>query len=777
VSTYLEAAPTGAKTWRWQVNLADYDRHGMLTEHEVRALGQLSIDRLRGGGLAAQTLKLPPIARLTRPLADALDALHWRHEDAHQRRYARDAAGLVLIRCHDLRRAFWGWTVQEWTDLISDDGYAFRALWPGQIGPNARPFVIAYAYLLGEFTAFDRLGRFQRRTLAYRIFGRHAVNDAIGQLCTVLADWGYHRGPEQLTSVICQTLLLNRSPLLSDLTTPALARLRDDPAMKGHWAKDFHGIHRAIAALGHAAPPPRPRHGDGPALIEGTATPWADWVERWHATSTLTPGTRSGNRSVLAKLGRWLAATHPQVIEPDQWTRQTCASWVAALDRMAVGDFSQWTHGMAAQGRLGKPLSPETKSGYLGVTRTFFRDLQEWEWIPRRFDPAHALRTPRSIRALLGPDPRIIADGIWAKLLWAGLNVEPDDLPTDDGRTYPVELTRAVTLTWLFAGQRSDEIARLRIGCIRWQHDGMPIPGDSARVLARDAVCLLDIPTHKTGTAFTKPVDPLLGKAIDAWQAVRPAQPVMLDAKTGENVEFLFAFRAHRVAKQYINETVIPMLCRKAGVPAADVRGNITSHRARSTIASQLYNAKEPMTLFELQEWLGHRTPEATTAYAKITPNTLARAYHDAGYFARNVRTIEVLVDRDAVTSGATANGQPWQYYDLGHGWCTYSFFEQCQHRMACARCDFYTPKFSSKGQLLEAKGNLQKMLANIPLTDEERAAVDDGQAAVQALIDRLADTPTPAGPTPRQIGIPATATLLPVVGVTHRNRQPIEDH
>jgi hypothetical protein len=57
------------------------------------------------------------------------------------------------------------------------------------------------------------------------------------------------------------------------------------------------------------------------------------------------------------------------------------------------------------------------------------------------------------------------------------------------------------------------------------------------------------------------------------------------------------------------------------------------------------------MTLFELQEWLGHRTPEATAHYAKITPNTQARAYNDAGYFARNVRTIEVLVDRDAVAS------------------------------------------------------------------------------------------------------------------------------
>jgi hypothetical protein len=47
------------------------------------------------------------------------------------------------------------------------------------------------------------------------------------------------------------------------------------------------------------------------------------------------------------------------------------------------------------------------------------------------------------------------------------------------------------------------------------------------------------------------------------------------------------------------------------------------------------------------------------------------------------------------------------------------------------------------------AKDNLQRMLAAIPLTDDERAAVDDGQAALDKLLGRLADTPTPAGPTP----------------------------
>ncbi|MFF0128066.1 hypothetical protein ACFYTG_20465 [Streptomyces mirabilis] len=66
------------------------------------------------------------------------------------------------------------------------------------------------------------------------------------------------------------------------------------------------------------------------------------------------------------------------------------------------------------------------------------------------------------------------------------------------------------------------------------------------------------------------------------------------------------------------------------------------------------------MALFELQEWLGHRTPEATTHYAKLTPNTPARAYNDAGYFARNVRTI----GGDAAQRQFASRGQAF----TGHG-------------------------------------------------------------------------------------------------------------
>ena len=64
----------------------------------------------------------------------------------------------------------------------------------------------------------------------------------------------------------------------------------------------------------------------------------------------------------------------------------------------------------------------------------------------------------------------------------------------------------------------------------------------------------------------------------------------------------------------------------------------------RATIASQLNNSREPITLFELQAGLGHHSRETTQHYARITPTTLAKAYSDAGYFARNVRTVEVFI-------------------------------------------------------------------------------------------------------------------------------------
>ena len=359
-----------------------------------------------------------------------------------------------------------------------------------------RPYLAAHAFLLGGFTAFCRLGSFSRLTLARRVFGRARVDGEIGRIRSVLAGWGYRLGRDDdqlLPMAASQMFLLNRSPHLEALSTGLFEQVRRERLLPAAQGNTLHAMQRAVAELGFCGPPQPPAAIRRPARASGGAQEWATWADRWHGTSTLTPRVRGAVRATLLKAGRWLEAERPEAADPASWTRQTCAAWIAALDRMQVGDYAQRTAGL--KDRAGKPLEAATKATQLSAVRTFFRDCQEWEWIPRRFDPQRALATPRSIAALLGPDPRVIADEVWAKLMWAGLNLAEDDLPQSRaGNFYPLELVRAVTLAWLFSGQRSDEIARLRVGCIRWQHDGAAITGDSDQVLARDAVCLLDVP-------------------------------------------------------------------------------------------------------------------------------------------------------------------------------------------------------------------------------------------------------------------------------------------
>jgi len=243
------------------------------------------------------------------------------------------------------------------------------------------------------------------------------------------------------------------------------------------------------------------------------------------------------------------------------------------------------------------------------------------------------------------------------------MNLEAEDLPTTGSNVliYPLEMVRGIAVVWCFTALRSAEIIRLRVGCIRWQHEDVRVP-ETGEILPKDAVCFLDIPVNKTTTSYTKPVHPLVGKRIDEWERLRPReQPRHVDGKTSEAVQFLFSYRGNRVSKGYPNRCLIPHLCRKANIPEEDSRGAITSHRARATIASMLYNAREPLDIFQLRDYLGHKHLSSTQSYLKVDPTRLANQVAKAGYLEQNLATIEVLLDQDAVMSGAAARGECWK--------------------------------------------------------------------------------------------------------------------
>src|SRR5207244_11855650 len=120
--------------------------------------------------------------------------------------------------------------------------------------------------------------------------------------------------------------------------------------------------------------------------------------------------------------------------------------------------------------------------------------------------------------------------------------------------------------------------------------------------------------------------------------------------------------RCQRIGKDYLNNSLIPALCRKAGIPERDGRGDLTSHRARSTIASKLANARDPMSLFELMEWLGHKSPQSTVHYVKSSLANQMKQYEAAGYRDRNLRSIAVLLTRTTLHVGAETDVRDLSY-------------------------------------------------------------------------------------------------------------------
>lgn len=768
-----------SKRWQWPINLGKYDRNVSLSANEIAALASFVSKNPELGSRSGKSMPHQiriDLRRITLPIEDALNVIRTLNEESdnpsiYSQRVRGNILSMYLWVTHKLQRTFWGWSREEWLNNFFGQG----SIRPYPIR-RVQQTMLATSYLLTDRIDNPRACLvYQSQKIARKVFGRTLIDTQLERVNNALSNLGYGVSSDFLKytvpRVLCDALLLNRSGFIEDLTFEMLSELREQESHEYAKAACY-TLSNALASLGVIAQSLVPcrlkQKQKRPGTLEGISPEWVGWVDRWYETSTLSKRTGKNHYYVLLKVGRWLKANHPDVVSPEQWTRDLALDFVSAVLNLKYG---QWASPDSLYRippeKINKPFTPRAKRHYLMPVRVFFSDCQEWEWIPVLFNPWRYLKTPVSVQSLIGPNPRVIADDIWAKLLWAGLNLTSDDLPrmpNGGGWVYPVEMVRAIVIVWLFAGLRSDEIYRLPMGCIRWQRGDVVVPA-TGEVLPKDAVCWLDVPVNKTSLAFTKPVDRVVGEAVEIWERIRPEQPKALDDKTGEMVNFLFSYRARRIGKEYINRTIIPHLCHKAGVPTSDATGRITSHRARSTITSQLYNSEHPMSLDELRAWLGHKHMYSTDYYAAKTPTRVAKAFYEAGYFERNLRTIKVLIDRDAVISGAAASGEPWQYFDLGHGYCTYDFFTKCPHRMACAKCAFYLPKNSTKAQFLEAKSNLQNMLISFPLTDEEREAVEEGIECFSSLIETLADVPTPAGPTPRDLV--TDRRQLPVITLT----------
>jgi len=747
-------------SFTWPIDVASYDRSPQLTAAERQTLA-LVAGRSGGPGNNGGQPRLDSqiLHRLLTPLEDICQHIQENYTNGTNQNRRASTIRAFVLEMHRRQTAFWAWSEGEWIEFIAPSLEVFNTRlgwsWRRDSKPEAgtRTRVLLAAYLLGALPDVRVCGTHLPYTkLAHLAFGKPWLSPELDQIVTHLRSVGY--APQkafEITRPACIVLLLARSPLLEDITEEHMRWVHETTPREQY---ELATLSRVLVSFGilkvgisktvPGLPPTR-------ASADGTlAAEWEQWCNDWRKTSTLEPTTLSGYYTNLLKIGRWLKQAHPEITSPAQWTASIATECVAAITHMTVGQYigEQFRLSHPRVPNQGQPIKPRSISVFLGALRCFFQDLQESEKIPLVFNPLRYLALPRSVSHKIGPNPRVIDRPLWAKLVWAGQHLEVEDLPST---TYPLEMVRAVAAVWLFTALRSDEIARLQLGCIEWPMTDLTDP-ETGKKVSREQICYLYIPANKTSPAFKKPIAPYVGKMIAAWEQIRPAQKVVLDRKGAEKVAYLFSLREQRMGKRYINHVLIPLLAAKANVPPLDQRGRVTSHRARATIATFLGNCENPMSLWQLMRWLGHRTEATTRSYVDADITKVAVKIAEGSFLQQNLASIPVLIDNDAVTSGAASSGQPWKFFDLGHGYCTLPEWAACRHRMACAKCDFYQPKHSAKMQLLEANGNLTRMLELVALGEEERTLVEQGMALNQSLLSRLADEPTPAGPTPREI-------------------------
>jgi integrase len=686
------------------------------------------------------------LRRLIEPLHDTLSAMHLR---TNQKCYAIRA---LMLEMHRRGKPYWSWNDEEWVETIGPTMKSFIQQHDARV-VTARQHLFGVAYVLAGFAAFDRfpLHGIELTTLAQAVFGRELMVSSLEVILGVLTKWGYRPSIQgKIHTALAYTVLKNRSPRLEDITFELLVKLNQKAETK-YALNQLYPLSRALAHLKIIEKPLPLRRQSRPLPeridTEGVAQEWLAWCFAWHRQATQSRIFKTQSLYGLVRIGRWLAETHPQVTSPEQWDHALAAEFIAAVDQLKVGD---WRSSHADLSRfnslIGKPLMPRTKASFLSTARVFFTDLQQIPHrvgstrarvIPARFNPQRALRTPRSIARLIGPDPRVIDDKFWLKLLHAADTLEPSDLRQAQLGMYPFELVHAVVVVWCLSGLRTDEIRRLRTGCIRWRLED-EVDSAESPFLPEDALCFLSVPVNKTGTAFTKPVHRLVGRRVAEWERARPVQAPAQDPKTNEVVDFLFSFRGKRIGPAYLNLKLIPMLCRKANVPELDTRGNITAHRARATMASALYNAPDGLTIGELGEWLGHKDLRSTQHYAKIQPTRLAKSIARAN---KNSRLVQVIVDPAAV-----AKGEPAIFYYLGEGaYCANPAWASCSHRMACLKCPMYVAK--NAAQLIEARDGVLRLVQEVPLTDEEKSVAEGDVKALNRYIENRKHVPPPAAP------------------------------
>lgn len=284
---------------------------------------------------------------------------------------------------------------KTWRDILGPDLTHFSLKYGTYRKHPARAYLPLVVYMLNSIPdVWPLIEMINIPMQAQRAFGEEAINQAILRLRTTLQSWGYREtDPGKLASCVSYLLMRNRSPLLEDLTTELLETVAQTCTVKSIQIILFQ-VSRVLHNLGMIERPLPVMRGER-RVVSGTdgsiAEEWLTFCQRWRKQSTAQ--SPDATYYPLLKVGRWLKVHHPEVTSPEQWTYELAAEFVAAVNDMKVGEWSDVSQRKKlGAGKMGQPLRPRAKDSLMRSMRVLLSDCQEWGWISVQINPHREVR-------------------------------------------------------------------------------------------------------------------------------------------------------------------------------------------------------------------------------------------------------------------------------------------------------------------------------------------------------------------------------------------------
>jgi hypothetical protein len=523
--------------WSMPLSSKQYDQRVTLSEQERQALASVPTLRylFRGNPPSAHIL-----ARLTLPLQDAYKLKQVKRTEGKFALYLR----AMYQHMRETGKSFWGWSQEEWAAALLSGECALS----GGVAITMR--VVAYLFC-GFLIAGER---FSPSQLAGIVFGKDLVmaqSERVARIVFGKDGLGYVRSvlrEQELEAAVALAMLVNRSPYLDTLTGETLQAAKQLVVHNKKQRGEALGrVARALIHLDIVSTNALPNRFDTPVSSvwweyrDPDVDPrWIAWLQAYVTqTHSTAESYRKKSFYYLITAGRWLKQYHPTIATPDQWNEALAHDyvvWVCTAKRGECVTRDMYAITYSSRAQL-QPLQAGSIDGRLGALRRFFKALQKRSYqlhnqpsrrLALSWDPDEALATPENIKKQLVPNPRNLDHAWWQKLTWAAASLSAQDLSVGVAGVYPLAYYRAAGLLWVTGARRSDEIRRLKVGCVSREWAPEMCDEDGHQVEPAEDLAFLRIPVSKMQVMRDKlrKVNPQNNLGRSAWHQTATTRPL-----------------------------------------------------------------------------------------------------------------------------------------------------------------------------------------------------------------------------------------------------------